>query len=161
MCVSLCVVIRYGKNQVLLSAIRCWTELHTEVIAVRWSAWVRLWTLALRHCQPFSRTAGGEVGWCWGELPILTLQHLGGLWQINDQTWLTACHVDSGANAAPWCLKNDWIWHSSAPETHTKNFYFRLLLLSGTCVTFDLNSDFKFWPELPFILYFPSISSSQ
>lgn len=35
-------------------------------IILGWSAWLRLWTLALRHLQPFSQTAGvgcGTVLW--------------------------------------------------------------------------------------------------
>lgn len=54
------------------------------------------------HWQPFGWTAGGGcVTPSWG-IVHLTVPHLGRLWQINDQTWLTACHGNSGACGPPW-----------------------------------------------------------
>lgn len=41
----------------------CWS--HRSDITLRWSAWAGLCTLALRHRQPFSRTAGGDCGPVW------------------------------------------------------------------------------------------------
>lgn len=73
----------------------------------RWNAWVRRpkpRTLALRRRQPLSQTAGGDCVRrlsCGGEWSVLTARHSGGLWQINEPTWLTACHADSGAWGAP------------------------------------------------------------
>lgn len=53
------------------------------------------------HWQPFSQTAGGGCVTPLRGIVHLTVPHLGRLWQINDQTWLTACHGDSGACGPP------------------------------------------------------------